>query len=369
MNLKKNVNTNLGITIILVFAAIFTIVSFYIVGAYMDGYPFNELSGNIVDNSDNVIEDSDLDSNEALLSEQEALAIGNYLYEKAAKSYYGIYETEGFSESSGPQYVYYTMNDDSSFSIDENGGYRINLNSEKYRKLDAAIVNAFNAQDENEWSTARRALIEIAPEFRSYSQAEFKEAAYLADVFNENIARAVGENGAIERLDKLSHPLLNAYASVAYNEIAREIELAHIVKDRNSVRTLAHLKHNEMQGARQLALEMALHSIKAIAKKYYDEFGDISDELAYGTLDEQARNNLKEMLSPEDMRTYDDVMRIIALNNRSVTKSSDKNTSAINSLLPEIIPLITFIKEICWFEASNCSSIITIALILFFKSD
>lgn len=124
MNLKKNVNTNLGITIILVFAAIFTIVSFYIVGAYMDGYPFNELSGNIVDNSDNVIEDSDLDSNEALLSEQEALAIGNYLYEKAAKSYYGIYETEGFSESSGPQYVYYTMNDDSSFSIDENGGYR-----------------------------------------------------------------------------------------------------------------------------------------------------------------------------------------------------------------------------------------------------
>lgn len=56
MEWKKNINTNLGITIILVFAALFTIVDFYIVGSELDGYPFNELSGNTV-NSDVDAED------------------------------------------------------------------------------------------------------------------------------------------------------------------------------------------------------------------------------------------------------------------------------------------------------------------------
>lgn len=63
MEWKKKVDTNLGITIILVFAALFTIVDFYIVGSELDGYPFNELSNNVVDNSsvndDTVVEDKD----------------------------------------------------------------------------------------------------------------------------------------------------------------------------------------------------------------------------------------------------------------------------------------------------------------------
>lgn len=64
MEWKKKVDTNLGITIILVFAALFTIVDFYIVGSELDGYPFNELSNNVVDNSsvndDTVVEDKEV---------------------------------------------------------------------------------------------------------------------------------------------------------------------------------------------------------------------------------------------------------------------------------------------------------------------
>ena len=63
MEWKKNVNTNLGITIILVFAALFTIIDFYVIGSHIDGYPFNDLSGNIVDNSndnDTIVEDKEV---------------------------------------------------------------------------------------------------------------------------------------------------------------------------------------------------------------------------------------------------------------------------------------------------------------------
>ena len=64
MEWKKNINTNLGITIILVFSALFVIIDFYVIGAYMDGYPFNELSGNTnsntINNNNPVIEDKEV---------------------------------------------------------------------------------------------------------------------------------------------------------------------------------------------------------------------------------------------------------------------------------------------------------------------
>lgn len=61
MEWKKNINTNLGITIILVFAALFTIIDFYAISAEIEGYPFNELSGNTVnsDVDDTAVEDKD----------------------------------------------------------------------------------------------------------------------------------------------------------------------------------------------------------------------------------------------------------------------------------------------------------------------
>lgn len=61
MEWKKNINTNLGITIILMFAAIFTIVDFYVVCSHIDGYPFNDISGNTVNSGvDTVAEDKEV---------------------------------------------------------------------------------------------------------------------------------------------------------------------------------------------------------------------------------------------------------------------------------------------------------------------
>lgn len=235
---------------------------------------------------------------------------------------------------------------------DGKGGYRMNIESERYRKLDNAIVNAFNAETLDDWETASNVLTTLAPEFRGYSQEEFKEAARLADVFNENVARALGENGAIETLDNLSHNLLMAYATVTHNEIAREIELGHIAKDRESIRTLAHIKHNDMKSMRGAALESALHVLKGIAKNYEEENGDMSDILANGTLVQESRDKLKNILSDDDMKTYDDAMRIIALNRSSVTGRKG-NTSAINTLLPEMIKDALYRSSLDEFEEVN----------------
>ncbi len=61
MEWKKNIDTNLGITIILVFAALFTIVDFYVIGSELDGYPFNDLSDEVViEDKDTVVEDKDV---------------------------------------------------------------------------------------------------------------------------------------------------------------------------------------------------------------------------------------------------------------------------------------------------------------------
>lgn len=64
MEWKKNINTNLGITIILVFAALFTIIDFYAISAEIEGYPFNELSGktssNAINNNNTVVEDKEV---------------------------------------------------------------------------------------------------------------------------------------------------------------------------------------------------------------------------------------------------------------------------------------------------------------------
>ena len=48
MEWKKNINTNLGITIILVFAALFTIIDFYVVCSHIDGYPFGDINSKTV---------------------------------------------------------------------------------------------------------------------------------------------------------------------------------------------------------------------------------------------------------------------------------------------------------------------------------
>lgn len=64
MKLRKNVDTNLSITIILVFASLFIIIDFILIGNELDGYPFGiAVSDSVIEEeSDNV--GSDVISNE-----------------------------------------------------------------------------------------------------------------------------------------------------------------------------------------------------------------------------------------------------------------------------------------------------------------
>lgn len=76
MDLKQNINTNLGITIILMFAAFFTVVGFYIVGAHMDGYPFDELFiGNTVEDKKDIDEEFIVRDDYILLYDKDGIKI------------------------------------------------------------------------------------------------------------------------------------------------------------------------------------------------------------------------------------------------------------------------------------------------------
>lgn len=162
MEWKKNINTNLGITIILVFAALFTIIDFYAISAEIEGYPFNELSGNTVNSNDDdtVVEDKEVveksiiknentDSN-GLLSEEKALNIGMALFDKMGGYYLGNGPKE--VDSNG-RIVGYIKNDDGSFSVTDNSdglAPYFKLDKEKLRMIatedyirDYYIVNDF----------------------------------------------------------------------------------------------------------------------------------------------------------------------------------------------------------------------------------
>ena len=56
MDLNKKIDINLGITIILIFAAILVIIDFYYIGSQLDGYPFDDVAGGpiIIDINSNV---------------------------------------------------------------------------------------------------------------------------------------------------------------------------------------------------------------------------------------------------------------------------------------------------------------------------
>ncbi len=75
MEWKREVNTNLGITIILVFAALFTIVDFYVVCSHIDGYPFNELSGNTVEDKKVIDEEFIVRDDYILLYDKDGIKI------------------------------------------------------------------------------------------------------------------------------------------------------------------------------------------------------------------------------------------------------------------------------------------------------
>ena len=147
MEWKKNIDTNLGITIILVFAALFTIIDFYIVGSELDGYPFNDLSDEVViEDKDTVVEDDN--KGDVLLSNEEALTIGNELYEKVGKIYInhgGLVETYNSDGVNKP--VYYNENSDGSFSRVDYSFFYDNKDSYPYLKLVISDVKNILSND------------------------------------------------------------------------------------------------------------------------------------------------------------------------------------------------------------------------------
>lgn len=231
-------------------------------------------------------------------------------------------------------------------------GYKMNTESNKYRKLDSAILSSYNMEEED-WSAAMPLLAEIHPELTKYTREEFRDVAHMSDVFAEQLYTALGSEGAIESLKKVSGKLLEVYSKLGMYELEKEVARQHIATTRDEVRLLAHNKHNAVLSTRGIAVETALHSIKEIYKRYNQEYGDLSKELAYGTLNEAARNKLKNILTQDDMDTYDDAMEILALNRRQVTGKKDKKTNynnAANSLLPGFIENALYYAALDEFE-------------------
>lgn len=215
-------------------------------------------------------------------------------------------------------------------------GYKYNKNGKRFKDVDNALVKAYEEGADN-WATNAKALSALHSDFAHLTYNQFSDAYGHAKVVDENIGRALGVGGAIDDLNKRSSILLKAYAAVTNNEIEKNVALSNIAKDRDTVRTLAHNEHNIMNRERGVVLEYCNNVLKALSKKYSDEYGDLSEEFAYGTLNKEAREKLKSVLSNEDLMLYDDMMKVISLNARSITQNNRNNTSAINTLLPELI--------------------------------
>lgn len=125
MEWKQKIDTNLGITIILIFAALFTIIDFYVVGAHIDGYPFDDFNRN----TENKVDEG---KGVALLSEEEAIEIGKELYDKASE----VYIHRGYEEepNNSGQAIFYIKNSDGSFSL-AGTDYFYNNKEYPYEKL------------------------------------------------------------------------------------------------------------------------------------------------------------------------------------------------------------------------------------------
>lgn len=217
----------------------------------------------------------------------------------------------------------------------EGGGYRMNTASKRFKDLDAKITKALGATEET-WDASLADLTAIDEHFKGYTLEEFKEVERQSQVINQNIAAALGKDGTIDELNEVSKPLLNAYAQITHNEINKAVNLSNIAKTRTAILTQANLEMNNMNALRFAFVEQATNTLKRLAQKYDDEADNIDELLAYGTLVKDARDKLKEILSPEDFAIYSDCMKVIALNNERVTREKGK-TSAMNSMLPELI--------------------------------
>lgn len=221
-------------------------------------------------------------------------------------------------------------------TLDENNNYKIDSNAEKAKAIDKAIVDLMS--DANVFNV--KVLTSEIPQLSPYVTEDIIKGIEQYKTINDTLNKVFSKNDK-RNLADLSKLLLDTYSKRAVYEAQLADTKAQIVKDKKSIKEKAHQLHNEINGMRGAAIEMSFNSIKGLAEKYKDKFNshkELSEAFAYGTTNEQSRKIIKNLLSAEDLRIYDDCMKIISLNNAKVTGYTErKETSLANSLLPEII--------------------------------
>ena len=249
------------------------------------------------------------------------------------------------------------INAASATEVNQQGGYSYSRNSQRFKDMDAAIERAYsiskaalNGKDKTtaeDWSKLMTSI--FGENNYNLSKEQFSDVYYQHKLFDELVGHALGKDGIISGLDDLSHDLLTAYSTVTYAEIHKQDELAHIAKGRKEVQKAAYNEFNGMANIPRMAIiEQANNTLKQIARDKYDEHGDISEMLAYGTINKAYRQQLQQILTPEELSRYDGAMRFLALSN---TESNPIRVQ--DNLLPSMVK-----KAIYWSMRDNFEDVV-----------
>ena len=229
--------------------------------------------------------------------------------------------------------------------MNDNGSRSVNIENQRYKDFDKLITNTLghDLTTLEGMQASKESLAQINKLFKDTGISfknldEFKEAKHQADVFNENVNIILGEEGdVIKNLDKYSKKLKDLYGIIAYNEIEKNVELAKIAKDRDSIRLNAHARHNESaeNAIRAIFVDQQNETLKRIARDYNEkyesqfdeeeEYTPISKVLAYGAFNKSYNNQLRNLLSEKDYKAYEEAVSNLAL------------TKPVNSMLAEFI--------------------------------
>lgn len=229
--------------------------------------------------------------------------------------------------------------------MNDNGSRSINVENQRYKDFDKLITDtlSYDLTTLEGMKSSKESLSQINKLFKGTGISfknldEFKEAKHQADVFDENINIILGEKGdVIKNLDKYSKKLKDFYGIIVYNEIEKNVELAKVAKDRETIRFNAHARHNESieNAIRSDFVDQQNETLKRIARDYnekyesqfYEEekYDSISKLLAYAPFIKSYHTQLKNLLSEKDYKAYEE-----AVNNLALTKP-------VNSMLAEFI--------------------------------
>lgn len=109
---NKEINTTLGITIFLMAATFLILIDFFIISREIDHVDVPDTGKKVVEKADND-NNTSVNDKSNVLTEQEALAIGNDLYKKAGNMF--VHRGLNVEVDENSQSVLYRRNDDDSF--------------------------------------------------------------------------------------------------------------------------------------------------------------------------------------------------------------------------------------------------------------